>query len=67
MKTLLSSAAFNTAIDKLGAAICDQQSDYQNLAFVGIHTRGVPLAKRLTAYFHKQNKPVLQGLLDINL
>ena len=67
MKQLLKAAEFAPAINKLAAKIFEQQTDYANIAFIGIHTRGIPLANRLVKTFHAQGKPVLEGMLDINL
>lgn len=67
MKTLLKAGEFEAAIKALATRISAEQNDLSNVAFVGIHTRGVPLANRLVKIFHDQKKPVLQGMLDINL
>lgn len=67
MRPLLKSTDFSTAIEKLADRISEQEKDFKQVAMVGIHTRGVPLAERLTKLFHSQDKPVLYGTLDINL
>lgn len=67
MKQLLKAEDFTKTIAQLAEHIAAQEKDFSTMAFVGIHTRGVPLATRLTKVFHAQGKPVLSGTLDINL
>lgn len=67
MRPLLKSPDFPAAIEKLAKCISEQEKDFKHVALVGIHTRGVPLAERLTKLFRAQDKPVLYGTLDINL
>lgn len=67
MKQLLKAEEFAGAIEKLAARIAEGQSNFENMAFVGIHTRGVPLSNRLVKVFHDQGRKVHEGMLDINL
>ena len=55
-------------IDRMAHEIAERQGDLQNLAFIGIRTRGVPLANRLATRLSdlaKKTFPV--GTLDITL
>lgn len=55
-------------IDRMAHEIAERQKDLPELAFIGIRTRGVPLANRLASRLSdlvKQNFPV--GTLDITL
>jgi pyrimidine operon attenuation protein/uracil phosphoribosyltransferase len=55
-------------IDRMAHEIAERQKDLPELAFIGIRTRGVPLANRLAARLSdlvKQSFPV--GTLDITL
>ena len=67
MRKLLDSAEFPTALNKLATAITSAEKEFNNIAFVGIQTRGIPLANRLAKIVAARGKPVLQGILDINL
>lgn len=67
MKPLLKANQFPEAIGNLASKISEQVSDLSNVAFVGIHTRGIPLANRLVKVFRDRGDQVLQGMLDINL
>ncbi|OVE80522.1 bifunctional pyr operon transcriptional regulator/uracil phosphoribosyltransferase [bacterium K02(2017)] len=67
MEQLLKAADFPAAIKDLALKIAEKETDFSNVAFVGIHTRGIPLANRLYDLFHKEDKKVLRGMLDINL
>jgi pyrimidine operon attenuation protein/uracil phosphoribosyltransferase len=67
MKKLLEASQFEGAVKKLADDIARFQKDFTNVAFVGIHTRGIPLSNRLVKVFKAQDKPVLEGMLDINL
>lgn len=68
MKHLMQAGEFATALQKLAENVkTSQRDEFANAAFVGIHTRGVPLADRLVAFYRKTGNPVLQGMLDINL
>jgi len=67
MNQLLKSTEFDGAIKDLAGKIAETGVDLNNVAFVGIHTRGVPLANRLVKIFQDQGKDVKEGMLDINL
>lgn len=67
MKKLLDASGFDPAIRKLAAEISENQSSFSNVAFVGIQTRGIPLATRLAKVLKAQEKNVFEGTLDINL
>ncbi|MBF0107237.1 MAG: bifunctional pyr operon transcriptional regulator/uracil phosphoribosyltransferase PyrR [Deltaproteobacteria bacterium] len=67
MRQLIKAAEFTGVITGLAAKIAEHETDYDNVAFVGIHTRGIPLSNRLVKIFHGQGKNVLEGMLDINL
>jgi pyrimidine operon attenuation protein/uracil phosphoribosyltransferase len=56
------------AIEKIVAQILERNTDAERLAVVGIHTRGVTLAKRIRRLLEqKTKKQILLGLLDITL
>lgn len=67
MKDLMQAKEVPAAIAKLANMIRERQKDFGKVAFVGIHTRGVPVAERLYKLFRDEGKAVLQGKLDINL
>jgi pyrimidine operon attenuation protein/uracil phosphoribosyltransferase len=67
MKQLLKASEFPTAITSLCDKIETHEKKFDNIAFVGIHTQGIPLAQRLAACLKKRGKTVLEGMLDINL
>lgn len=67
MQHLMSASAFQKHLEILAAKIQRAQPALNMSAFVGIHTRGVPLAKRLAEYFQQQGHGVAQGMVDINL
>lgn len=67
MKKLLEATQFDTTLKKLVVNIAAFQGDFKNVAFVGIQTRGIPLAERLAKILKGQNKSILYGALDINL
>lgn len=67
--TLLDSQQFAACLDRLtDEIIAATDASKQRLAFVGIRSRGVPLAQRLAAKVEARNKtrPAL-GILDITL
>ncbi len=68
MRPLLSAQEFPKAIEDLAARIkAVGEKSKGELAIIGIHTRGVPLAKRLVHSLEKSNTKVNYGMLDINL
>lgn len=67
MKTLMTNDHFGEALSKMAHQIQAQNAELKNFAFVGIHTRGVPLAQRLTHYFNQKGFHPDYGTLNINL
>lgn len=67
MRKLLDSAEFPTTFTKLATAIISAEKEFKNIAFVGIQTRGIPVANRLARIVQDTGKDALLGTLDINL
>jgi pyrimidine operon attenuation protein/uracil phosphoribosyltransferase len=67
MKELMKAEELPAALAKLAKMIRERQNDFSKVAFVGIHTRGVPVAERLYKIFHDEAQAVSLGKLDINL
>lgn len=63
-RTLLDGAAITRALDRMALEIIEQNGGTDGLVLVGIHTAGVPLAKRLQRRIG-DNIPV--GMIDITL
>ena len=66
--TLMTSAEMARALSRIAHEITEQNKGAENLALVGIHTRGVPIAEHLAnliATFEQVTVPV--GKLDITL
>jgi pyrimidine operon attenuation protein / uracil phosphoribosyltransferase len=56
------------ALSRMAQEMVDREQDCSNLALIGIHRRGVPLAERLAARLKNLAKAkVPVGALDINL
>ena len=67
-KTLLDAAGIQRSLTRLALEIAERQQGGQDLALVGIHRRGVPLARRIAEKLQKAEKvKVPVGSLDINL
>ncbi len=67
-KVILNEADIRRALTRIAHEIVEKNQGCQDLVFVGIERRGVPLARRLTASieeFEKVAVPV--GVLDISL
>ncbi len=67
-KQLMSASEIDRTLVRLAHEVLEKTTDLQQLAFVGIKRRGVPLAERLAAKIESlegRNIPV--GILDINL
>lgn len=66
---LLDAAAFEHALEASAREIAASPLiDLDNLCFVGIRRRGVPLGERLAAYMERQTgRTFLRGALDITL
>lgn len=67
MKQLLKAGEFAAAVASLCDKIEAHEKNFDDVALVGIHTRGIPLAQRLVAHLKRRGKKVLEGMLDINL
>lgn len=65
---LMNPAEITRALTRIAHEIVERNKGAENLALVGIHTRGVPLAERLAAFIEtfEGTKPML-GQLDITL
>ncbi|MFL5929830.1 MAG: bifunctional pyr operon transcriptional regulator/uracil phosphoribosyltransferase PyrR [Gaiellaceae bacterium] len=65
-KTLLDEAAIAKSLTRIAHEIIEGNADLEDVALVGIHTRGVPLAHRLRRLIHDLSgqEPAL-GSLDI--
>ena len=67
-KTLLDAAGIQRTLGRLALEIAERLHGCESVALIGIHRRGVPLARRIAAKLHeveKVNVPV--GSLDITL
>ena len=65
---ILNSQQISRAISRIAHEIVEKNSGCDNLALVGIRTRGVPFAKRLQAKIKSIENVTLQlGILDITL
>ena len=63
-KTLMDAAQLEAVLQRLASQVLERQGSDGPYKIVGIHTRGVPIAKRL-AQRVKSTDPI--GVLDINL
>ncbi|MBS0013727.1 MAG: bifunctional pyr operon transcriptional regulator/uracil phosphoribosyltransferase PyrR [Desulfobacterales bacterium] len=67
-KTLYQAAEIKDALSRLAAEIVDSREDPASLALVGIHTRGVFLAKRIRQQIiNTAGLDIPAGEMDINL
>ncbi len=67
-KQLMSASEIDRTLVRLAHEILERASDLDQLAFIGIRRRGVPLAQRLAAKIESLEKlQVPVGILDINL
>ncbi|MCF8095389.1 MAG: bifunctional pyr operon transcriptional regulator/uracil phosphoribosyltransferase PyrR [Desulfobacteraceae bacterium] len=67
-KTICDTEEIEIMIDRMGREITESRRDIENLALVGIHTRGVYLARRLGEKIKKISSiQVPTGDMDINL
>ena len=65
---ILDSASFNRVIKRIAHQIIEKNSDVQNIAIIGIKTRGVPIAERVAkSIFEIEKLKVNVGVLDITL
>ncbi|MCP4481606.1 MAG: bifunctional pyr operon transcriptional regulator/uracil phosphoribosyltransferase PyrR [bacterium] len=67
-KIILDSAKLNKIIERMAGEIIERNEDIENIALVGLQTRGVFLAKRISHIINKiENIQVPVGILDISL
>jgi len=65
---LMSASEIDRTLVRLAHEILEKTKDLDQLAFIGIRRRGVPLAQRLAAKIQAlENRQVPVGILDINL
>src|SRR5205085_3334613 len=65
---LMSASEIDRTLVRLAHEILEKTRDLDQLAFIGIRRRGVPLAQRLSAKIAAlENRTVPVGILDINL
>src|SRR5436190_8341258 len=65
---LMSASEIDRTLVRLAHEILEKTKDLDQLAFIGIRRRGVPLAQRLSAKIESlENRKVPVGILDINL
>ena len=65
---LMDAEAVDRALTRIAHEILEKNGSKSQLALVGIRTRGVPLAQRLSAKLEQiGGQPTLIGILDINL
>lgn len=63
---ILSAEAIRRTVNRLASEIVERTDSLENLALLGIYTRGVPLAHLLAEQIERlENFPVLVGALDI--
>jgi pyrimidine operon attenuation protein/uracil phosphoribosyltransferase len=67
MKALLDAADVARAVRRIAHEILERNRGAADLVLVGIHTRGIPLARRLAAALAEAEGPVPVGELDIAL
>jgi len=66
--TVMNAEALTRAVTRIAHEILEKNEGAKNLAFVGIYTRGVPLAQRIAAAVKKiSGKTVPVGTLDITM
>jgi pyrimidine operon attenuation protein/uracil phosphoribosyltransferase len=65
---LMSASEIDRTLVRLAHEILEKTTDLDQLAFIGIRRRGVPMAQRLAAKIEAlENRKVPVGILDINL
>ncbi len=63
---ILSAEEIRRTINRLASEIVERSGDLSNLVLLGVHTRGVPLARSLAEQIHRlENVAVPTGALDI--
>jgi len=67
-KRILDEKEMERILKRLANEVIEKNKGCENLYIVGIHTRGVPLAKRMAGYIEKfENEKIRVGALDITL
>jgi pyrimidine operon attenuation protein/uracil phosphoribosyltransferase len=65
---LMDKAAIERALKRIAHEIIEQNKGLEQLYLVGIRTRGVPIAERISSYFLEiENRKIPVGVLDITL
>jgi pyrimidine operon attenuation protein/uracil phosphoribosyltransferase len=65
---LMSASEIDRTLVRLAHEVLEKTKDLEQLAFIGIRRRGVPLAQRLSQKIETlENRKVPVGILDINL
>ena len=65
---LMSASEIDRTLVRLAHEILEKTKDLDQLAFIGVRRRGVPLAQRLAAKIKAlENREIPVGILDINL
>ncbi len=65
---IMDSAAINRTLKRIAHEIIEQNRGLENVYLVGIRSRGVPMAQKLSAILSEiENKEVPVGVLDITL
>ena len=65
---LMSASEIDRTLVRLAHEVLEKTKDLDQLAFIGIRRRGVPLAQRLAAKIESlENRKIPVGILDINL
>src|SRR3954466_5580454 len=65
---LMSASEIDRTLVRLAHEVLEKTKDLDQLAFIGIRRRGVPLAQRLAAKIQSlENSSIPVGILDINL
>ncbi len=67
MKPLLKANEFAAVVKMLTDKIFAQHKNFSDIARIGIHTRGIPLAQRIAKEIRARGQDVCEGMLDINL
>ena len=57
-RELMDSSAVKRSLDRMALEIVERNGGADNLALVGIHSGGVPLAKRLKERYFSRVQPV---------
>ncbi len=67
-KQLMSASEIDRTLVRLAHEVLEKTENLDQLAFIGIRRRGVPLAERLAGKIHQlEGRTVPVGILDINL